>query len=84
MACNEKTKANSRQATIASSFQILDAVQGEGKKYEVEGKVVRRGKSIAFCEGEVRCEGRVIAKGTLTKKINSPAMHAKAIDKSKL
>jgi len=45
---------------------------------------MRRGKSIAFCEGEVRCEGKVIAKGTLTKMIHSPARHAKEISKSKL
>ncbi|KAH7321886.1 HotDog domain-containing protein [Rhexocercosporidium sp. MPI-PUGE-AT-0058] len=56
-------------ATVASSFQMLDAVPGEGKIYEIEGRVVRRGKSIAFCEGEVRCEGKVIARGSLTKVI---------------
>lgn len=56
-------------ATIASSFQILSSVPGEGKLYEVEGRVVRKGKSIAFCEGEVRCEGKAIARGTLTKMI---------------
>tara|TARA_R110002060_G_scaffold39912_7_gene51123 strand:+ start:178 stop:630 length:453 start_codon:yes stop_codon:yes gene_type:complete len=55
--------------TIASSFQILDAVPGLGKVYEVEGRVVRRGKRTAFCEGEVRCDGKVIAKGSLTKVI---------------
>lgn len=54
-------------ATIASSFQVLDVVPGEGKAYEVEGRVVRRGKKVVFCEGEVRCEGRLIAKGNLTK-----------------
>ena len=42
-------------------------VPGEGKAYEVEGRVVRRGKKVVFCEGEVRCEGRLIAKGNLTK-----------------
>lgn len=59
-------------ATIASSFQILGAVVGEGKKYEVEGRVIRRGKRIAFCEGDVRCEGKIIAKGSLTKVVTSP------------
>jgi uncharacterized protein (TIGR00369 family) len=54
-------------ATIASSFQILDAVPGEGRLYEVEGRVVRRGTKVVFCEGDVRCEGRLIAKGNLTK-----------------
>jgi acyl-coenzyme A thioesterase PaaI-like protein len=38
---------------IASSFRMLNAVPGLGKRYEVEGKVVRRGKAIVFCEGEV-------------------------------
>lgn len=56
-------------ATLASSFQILSSVPGEGKLYEVVGKVKRKGKSIAFCEGEVSYEGRVIASGTLTKMI---------------
>jgi uncharacterized protein (TIGR00369 family) len=54
-------------ATIASSFQVLDAVPDEGKLYEVEGRVVRRGKKVVFCEGEVRCGERLIAKGNLTK-----------------
>jgi uncharacterized protein (TIGR00369 family) len=54
-------------ATIVSSFQILDAVPGEGKVYEVEGRVVRRGKKVVFCEGNVRCEGKLVAKGNLTK-----------------
>jgi acyl-coenzyme A thioesterase PaaI-like protein len=40
---------------------------GEGKVYEVEGRVVRRGKKVVFCEGDVRCEGKLIAKGNLTK-----------------
>ncbi len=56
-------------ATIASSFQILDAIPGEGNVYEIEGRVTRRGKRVAFCEGEVRCGGRVIAKGSVTKTI---------------
>ncbi len=54
-------------ATIASSFQILDAVPGDGRLYEVEGRVVRRGRNVVFCEGDVKCEGRWIAKGNLTK-----------------
>lgn len=56
-------------ATLASSFQILNSVPGEDKLYEVVGKVMRKGKNIAFCEGEVSCEGKVIASGTLTKMI---------------
>jgi len=56
-------------ATIASSFQILNAVEGVGKKYEVEGRVVRLGRKVVFCEGEVRCQGVLIAKGSLTKMI---------------
>lgn len=40
---------------------------GEGRLYEVEGQVVRRGRKVVFCEGDVRCEGRLIAKGNLTK-----------------
>jgi len=42
-------------------------VPGEGRLYEVEGRVVRRGRTVVFCEGDVTCEGRLIAKGNLTK-----------------
>ena len=54
-------------ATVASSFQILGSVRGEGKKYEVEARMVKRGRSVVFCEGEVKCEGVLIARGNLTK-----------------
>jgi len=39
---------------------------------EVDGRLVKRGKSIAFCEGDMKCEGVLIAKGSLTKIITSP------------
>jgi acyl-coenzyme A thioesterase PaaI-like protein len=42
-------------------------VPGEGRLYEIEGRVVRRGRKVVFCEGDVRCECRLIAKGNLTK-----------------
>lgn len=32
---------------------------------------MRRGKSVAFCEGDIRCEGKIIARGSLTKIITS-------------
>ncbi|KAL2068347.1 hypothetical protein VTL71DRAFT_16445 [Oculimacula yallundae] len=54
-------------ATIASSFQILDAVRGVGKVYEIEGRVVRMGRKVVFCEGSVKCEGRIVARGNVTK-----------------
>jgi len=60
-------EAGEGTATVASSFQILGSVKGEGKKYEVEARMVKRGRSVVFCEGEVRCEGMMIAKGSLTK-----------------
>jgi hypothetical protein len=46
--------------TIASLFQILDAVPTEGKLYEVVWKIVRRKKRVACCEE------KVVAKGSLT------------------
>jgi acyl-coenzyme A thioesterase PaaI-like protein len=58
-------------ATVASSFQILGSVKGEGKKYEVGASMVKRGRSVVFCEGEVRCEGMLVARGNLTKIITS-------------
>jgi len=58
-------------ATVASSFQILDFVIGEGKVYEVEARMIRRGKRLAFCEGEVKCEGKVVVRGSLTKVITA-------------
>lgn len=30
---------------------MLDTVLGEGKLYEIEGRVIRRGERIAFCGG---------------------------------
>lgn len=57
--------------TIASSFQLLTAVSGLGKRYEVEGRVVRRGKAILFCQGEVWCDGKLVATGSVTKVITA-------------
>jgi len=58
--------------TIASSFQLIGAVIGEGKVVELEGKVLRRGAKLAFCESIATCEGKIIAKGMLTKSIVPP------------
>ena len=58
--------------TIASSFQLIGAVVGEGKVVELEGKVLRRGAKLAFCESIAKCEGKIIAKGMLTKSIIPP------------
>jgi len=54
-------------ATIASSFQILGSITGVGKRYEVVARMVKRGKNVVFCEGEVVCQGKLIVKGNLTK-----------------
>jgi acyl-coenzyme A thioesterase PaaI-like protein len=58
-----------RATTVASSFQFLNNIPGVGKRYEVEGKVLKKGRAIAYCEGEVRCEGKVIGKGRITKAV---------------
>ena len=58
--------------TIASSFQLIGAVVGEGKVVELEGKVLRRGARVAFCESIAMFEGKIIAKGMLTKSIVPP------------
>ena len=71
-------EAGQGTATVASSFQILGSVTGEGKKYEVEARMVKRGKRVVFCEGEVRCEGMLIAKGNLTKIITGGEKEAKS------
>lgn len=34
---------------------------------DVEGRVLRRGKGVAFCEGVVRCDGVVVGRGMVTK-----------------
>jgi uncharacterized protein (TIGR00369 family) len=60
-------EAGQGTATVASSFQILGSVKGVGKRYEVEARMVRRGKNVVFCEGEVSYHGKLIAKGNLTK-----------------
>jgi len=41
---------------LSRVFRIFNAVNGE-KKIEVEGDVVKRGKSVAFCESVVRRGG---------------------------
>jgi len=70
-------------ATVSSSYQLMGSVIGEGKVVEFEGKVLRRGKNIVFCESVARCEGRIIGKGSLTKAlVKVPA--AKADVKSKI
>lgn len=51
---------------------------GEGNVYEIEGRVTRRGKTVAFCEGEVRCKGKVVAKGSVTKTIIEPRIQEKS------
>ena len=58
--------------TIASSFQLIGVVVGVGKVVELEGRVIRRGKKLAFCESVAMCEGKVVAKGMLTKSIVPP------------
>lgn len=60
-------EAGQGTATVASSFQILGSVKGVGKRYEVEARMVKRGKNVVFCEGEVRYHGKLIAQGNLTK-----------------
>lgn len=58
---------------------------GEGKKYEVDGRLIKRGKSNTLCEGDVKCEGVLIAKGSLTKMITSPkGAEKKGTENSKL
>jgi acyl-coenzyme A thioesterase PaaI-like protein len=54
-------------ATVSSSYQLIGGVSGEGKLVEFEGKVLRRGKNMVFCESIARCDGRLIGKGSLTK-----------------
>lgn len=55
--------------TIASSFQLIGGVAGVGKVVEFEGRVVKRGKRVVFCESVASCEGVVIARGMLTKSV---------------
>lgn len=56
-------------ATIASSFQITSVVAGVGKVVEVHAKVVKRGKDVLFCEGSITSEGKIVAKGSVTKMV---------------
>jgi acyl-coenzyme A thioesterase PaaI-like protein len=58
--------------TIASSFQLIGAVVGVGKVVELEGRVLRRGKRVVFCESVAMCEGVLVARGMLTKSIVPP------------
>ena len=58
-----------RTATLASSFQILRSVVALGKKYEVEARVLKKGRNVVLCEAETSCEGKLIAKGSFTKTI---------------
>jgi acyl-coenzyme A thioesterase PaaI-like protein len=65
-------KPGEESVTVASSFQLIGAVVGEGKVVELEGKVLRRGGKLAFCESTATCDGKIIAKGMLTKSIVPP------------
>lgn len=56
-------KPGEESVTVASSFQLIGAVVGVGKLVELEGKVLRRGGRLAFCESTATCEGKIIAKG---------------------
>jgi len=50
-------------------FKIFSAVKRKEKKVEVEGDVVKRGKSVAFSESVARCEGKVSASASVTKMV---------------
>lgn len=56
-------------ATVASSFQLIGNVAGQGRRIELEGRVVKRGRRLFFCEGVATCEGKVLARGMITKTI---------------
>jgi acyl-coenzyme A thioesterase PaaI-like protein len=66
-------KAGENVVTISSSFQLLDSVTwNEGDELtlvELEGRVLRRGGRIAFCESVAKCKGKVLGRGMLTKMI---------------
>jgi len=51
---------------------MRDAVPGLGKRYEAERRVVRKRRAKISCEGEVRCEGKVIVKAGLKRAITAP------------
>jgi acyl-coenzyme A thioesterase PaaI-like protein len=55
--------------TIASSCQFIGTVSELGKVVEIEGRLVKRTKDLAFCEGVLMCKGTILAKGSFTKKI---------------
>jgi len=44
---------------------------------ELEGKVVRWGKRVAFCESMARVDGKVVARGMLTKLVVPPIKGSK-------
>jgi uncharacterized protein (TIGR00369 family) len=55
-------------ATHDIHVSLLRAAQ-RGDHVVVTGKVIKRGRSIAFMEAEIHCKGELLARATVTKSI---------------
>ncbi|HEX3317712.1 MAG TPA: PaaI family thioesterase [Solirubrobacteraceae bacterium] len=56
-----------RGATIGLTVEFLRAARGAD--LEADARVLRRGASICFCEVDVTCAGRLVAKGLVSYKL---------------
>lgn len=56
-------------STVSSSFQYLSTVMGNSHQIVVKGTIFKKTRSLLFCQSELSCEGKVLAKGLVTKAI---------------
>lgn len=59
---------NENAATHDIHVSLLRAAK-LGDRVVTTGKVIKRGRNIAFMEAEIRCEGELLARATVTKSI---------------
>ena len=63
----ERTRRNNPHATVEMNVSLISAAR-PGDELVVEGRVLKLGRSVAFCESEARrrSDGELIAKGRFT------------------
>lgn len=64
-------------ATVTSAFQHMGNVTGEGNTVTYCGRVVKRTRTMLFCESEATSAGKLLSKATLTKMVISTAPRPK-------
>jgi uncharacterized protein (TIGR00369 family) len=66
---NHQASDNPRGTTVGLSVDFVAAARGQG--VTADARVIRRGRSLCFCEVDVTdTDGRVVAKGLVTYKLD--------------